>query len=751
MITSGQGWEQTMPGQTEIDGRGMTDEGPGKPPASPSPRAPRATNQITRFTFLRRTLLLNFYPVLTVAAGNIILLAVPQAREALGAFSKPGKLAEAEQTLWANPSYWIFIAALAYWSLTAWYCARLLLAKRFAVDNVGHCAHHGFAAATNAWLPRVLGLLSCVPITAWFALPDAPPGAWLAPALYTGAFLVLVVLRRRLLNRWLGRQAVASQAWARSRGTAPVSVAAVLLMFSVSAMVLAAVVFGQEAAARTLGAPALLLFAFGSWTVFGSIVLVYLPKSAGWPSLALLPLFAALLASFWNENHFVARNGGPPLAVGRPALADDFRAWQKARGVHGNEPVYLVAAAGGASRAAFWTGALLLELERQARSQGKRFAPNIYAMSGVSGGSLGLAAFAGSLAVPDPDYGATAGQVGAFLGQDYLAPLVGYLLYPDLLARFWPFPCRTCDRSLALEGAWQRDWALRFPSSPVRDWFARPLLALGPGAARMPRLLFNATSASDGRRVVQANLAFVPPQAYDLFGDAPGDRALDTSRLTLAQAVHNSARFPYISPAALVSSTDGEAWDYLVDGGYFENSGAATLNAMIPEILKLGVVRPEQLVVLVIENEPAAQSQWICPTRAQLADAVTGPAPRPLAVGPHLPWQPRHRPGDKVVPPVPELSLPVFTLYQTRNARAQAAEEESTRLLGGCAAGRVIELRYPWTTGGRKPPLSWFLNGGTTRAMAGMLQRRESEAPEIDAFLANWQRARRLVLGGPGA
>jgi hypothetical protein len=263
----------------------------------------------------------------------------------------------------------------------------------------------------------------------------------------------------------------------------------------------------------------------------------------------------------------------------------------------------------------------------------------------------------------------------------------------------------------------------------------------------VPRLLFNATSASDGRRVVQANLAFVPPQAYDLFAGAPGERAPDTSRLTLAQAVHNSARFPYISPAALVSAATGEPWDYLVDGGYFENSGAATLNAMIPEILKLGLIKPAQLVVLVIENEPASQSQWICPTRAQMADAVTGPAPRPLAVGPRLPWQPRHRPGDRVVPPVPELSLPVFALYQTRNARAQAAEEETTRLLGGCGAGRVVELRYPWTTEGRQPPLSWFLNGGTTRAMSGMLQRRESEAPEIDAFLANWQRARHMVLG----
>jgi hypothetical protein len=703
-------------------------------------QAGQATTRITRLTFLRRTLLLNFYPVLTVAAGNAILLGVPQAREALGAFRND---AETEESLWANPGYWVFIAALAYWSLTAWYCARLLLAKRFAVDNVGQCAHHGFAAAVNTWLPRALGLLSCVPVTLWFALPDAPPGAWLAPALYSGGFLVLVVLRRRLLNRWLRRPALSLQPWARSRRTARVSVAAVLLMFCVSALVLAAVWFGQEAGARALGAPALLLFAFGSWTVFGSIVLVYLPKSAGWPSLALLPLFAALLASAWNENHFVAANGGPPLSVRRPGLADDFRAWQAARGPHGNEPVYLVAAAGGASRAAFWSGTLLLELERQARSQGKRFAPNIYAMSGVSGGSLGLAAFAGSLAVSSakgsPDYAATADQVASFLGQDYLAPLVAYLLYPDLLARFSPIPCARCDRSLALEGAWQRGWAQRFPHSPARDWFARPLLAPRPEGTALPRLLLNATSASEGRRVVQSDLAFVPPQAYDLFASGPGQLPLDTSRLTLAQAVHNSARFPYISPAALVRTADGQPWDYLVDGGYFENSGAATL-------LQLGVVKPEQLVVLVIENEPASQSQWICPTRAQMIDAAAGPAPRPLTVGLRLPWQPRLRPGDKYVPPVPELSLPFFALYQTRNARAQAAEEETTRLLGGCAAGRVIELRYPWTAEGRQPPLSWFLNGGTTRAMARMLQRRESEAAEVDAFLANWQRIRRKVL-----
>jgi hypothetical protein len=199
-----------MAEETDIDERKATHAAPGAPRARAGRASVRAS-RVTRFTFLRRTLLLNFYPVLTVAAGNLILLGVPQAREALGAFRNFGD--ERGESLWANAGYWFFIGALAYWSLTAWYCARLLLARRFAVDNVGLCGHHGFAAATNTWLPRALGLLSCLPITVWFALPGAPPGAWLAPALYSGAFLALVVLRRRLLGR--ARAAHRARAWPR--------------------------------------------------------------------------------------------------------------------------------------------------------------------------------------------------------------------------------------------------------------------------------------------------------------------------------------------------------------------------------------------------------------------------------------------------------------------------------------------------------------------------------------------------------
>src|SRR5689334_23244781 len=102
------------PGGIDEDVRGAQGTQPVRPHAVAARRTPSRAGRVTRFTFLRRTLMLNFYPVLTVAAGNAILLGVPQAREALGAFRN---YAETRESLWANPSYWIFIAALAYWSL----------------------------------------------------------------------------------------------------------------------------------------------------------------------------------------------------------------------------------------------------------------------------------------------------------------------------------------------------------------------------------------------------------------------------------------------------------------------------------------------------------------------------------------------------------------------------------------------------------------------------------------------------------
>ena len=82
--------------------------------------------------------------------------------------------------------------------------------------------------------------------------------------------------------------------------------------------------------ARRLGLPALLLFALGSWTVFGGFVLTYLPLSRRWIGLATWPplLFVAFAS---RETHFVAQRdldlAVPPIEVVRETSSERFRRW----------------------------------------------------------------------------------------------------------------------------------------------------------------------------------------------------------------------------------------------------------------------------------------------------------------------------------------------------------------------------------------------------------------------------------------
>src|SRR5213078_1342962 len=72
--------------------------------------------------------------------------------------------------------------------------------------------------------------------------------------------------------------------------------------------------------------------------------------------------------------------------------------------------------------------------------------------------------------------------------------------------------------------------------------------------------------------------------------------ALKTGGLPLREAVLNSARFTYVSPAGTVYGcykelVDGRCpqgeekiWERLVDGGYFENSGVSTLSDVMQAV-----------------------------------------------------------------------------------------------------------------------------------------------------------------------
>ena len=121
----------------------------------------------------------------------------------------------------------------------------------------------------------------------------------------------------------------------------------------------------------------------------------------------------------------------PPVALdSRPTVEQAAQAWyQQAKTAFKNDhpgwdengdvpvPMLIVATAGGGIRAAYWTAAVLDKLDTQ--SDGK-VRPYLFAVSGVSGGSVGATAFEAALAKYDEgqcDFGGC--PATSFLVEDF--------------------------------------------------------------------------------------------------------------------------------------------------------------------------------------------------------------------------------------------------------------------------------------------------------------------------------------------
>lgn len=678
-------------------------------------------------TFVVRAFLLSFFSFATVLLGALLLVTLPQVRETVDAFSGPSQVV-------------CFLVAEFYWALCAWYCARLVLQKRFApFDPLLPCSRPAFAARVISWAPRTLGFLAMAPLTvsiAWSQrIRDTAPWFWLLPAGVATLFIAFVVFRTKLFPELVDYHDQLEPGYRYKRFDRINRVGWRLLggLAAVPIVIFLALIFGPRAVGRWLGTPAIVLFAFGSWNLSAGFSLVYLPLSRGWAALTAYPLLFAGLFSWWVENHNTPI-GPPPSAAlaepreAHPTIQEQWTNWLTAvdSGECRGRPVYLVASAGGASRAAFWTGELLATLEEHARSEAGRtgepacFAKNIFAISAVSGGSLGAATFVSLLAdeqARGARYADLRGPTRAFLEQDMLAPVAGYLFFQDFVQRFLPVSIPRWDRSRGLELTWTDDWrdleAGRTgaggpggapAAAPAPNWFGLPLKTLYAGGRQhaLPSLFLNTTRVSDGRRVLQSNVRFAPDDMYDLFSEG-----FLTSTLTLAGAVHNSSRFSYVSPAGLAWKLNGAGapapWGYLVDGGYFENSGAATLAEIVQTIA------PEdrqRLTLILISNDPSeGRKDYVCAAGAGVGPALEDP-PSSLAT---------------------ELLAPPLALYNARTARAHAADMAAVRLLGRDAPARVFELRLP-RVDHHVPPMTWFVSPDIGADMDGFID----HAPDDD-------------------
>jgi hypothetical protein len=367
--------------------------------------------------------------------------------------------------------------------------------------------------------------------------------------------------------------------WANPQTRGAIGIAWTVSVFWFVGLTCSPVGWGQS-----LGSPAVVLFAIAAWISAGSLIL-YWANCYRVPIITFLLLWVVFCSRF-NDNHDV-RILGPEHSGKKPmTITGALDEWYKGvsiaypmKDTNQLRPLYLVASAGGGIRAAYWTAIVLGELENRARSNGTSFAAQTFAMSGVSGGALGEMTFT-ALQVPCPkpttDFHTSARRL---LAKDFLAANLAKMAFADLFQQFWFCPVKKWDRAASLEDAWAAAWQEEFHTNVLEQSLGEFYDRAFETHILVPHLFFTGTCVETGGRVITSDLdihssgiGHSGPAGDFLEAVAAADK-LTNAPIRLSTAVHQSARFTYFSPAGRFPA-DGT---HVVDGGYFENSGATTL------------------------------------------------------------------------------------------------------------------------------------------------------------------------------
>lgn len=235
-------------------------------------------------------------------------------------------------------------------------------------------------------------------------------------------------------------------------------------------------------------------------------------------------------------------------------------------------------AEGGGIRAAYWTTRALEAL----REHGGCLADSILLSSGVSGGSVGLAA----TAVSRKETGAKA-DLGKLAGPATVGAGVAGLLVGDLLAT---------DTGIHFPSLWKEETAWRDRAALIEQtWIdAVPGLQDPVTLAASDRVGIPVLNSTDARSKCKLLVADQVAGAGDLTCASSAMSPAATlpmgsgcfARMDWATSAMLSARFPIITPAARLGERDGCGTEdlQLIDGGYAEGSGLGTAADLAPTI-----------------------------------------------------------------------------------------------------------------------------------------------------------------------
>lgn len=667
--------------------------------------------------------------------GGIVLLGTAQGRD-LGS----GLLGAPHVQLVA------FALALLYWALATWHNARFPIEHAAGLDE-DEARSNGW----STWLPRMLGLvvfaIALGHLTiAWQTGAPVPEvlalgGLILATAL---VYWVLVVYRRRVGKRIHARiktrapitAGLLSQIFENrkvskdSRLTVGLPVSTWLTFgFFLAVAVLITLLSWDDpwAVGAMLGSTALAFVAFGAWLTLIVGLWMIADRLRVRHAAILVPLLLlAVMSSFTRDYHRVRLLDSDDAAIApavttRPSVRDAALDWyaqaSQAAPERSSIPMVFVATAGGGIRAAYWTAAVLDELERTLALAGDpgHFRRHLFAVSGVSGGSVG-AAFVMAYPPGEAIAGGDRSPALAALANDFLAPTLASLAFVDIPSSILP-DLGQKSRGTTLEVAFESASGGRL-SAPFLDFVA----ADSPSAWR-PLLLLNSTHQKTGRRLIASQV--VVDRAT--FLDAFDLHALVGWDLRASTAAHNSARFTYVSPAGSLRAPDGTDRGQVIDGGYFENFGAVTMRQLARQSLaaidayrqaSTQVLPSVQPILIQISSDPGL----IPRDRAMITD----PDACASGDGTSLPFEP----GDREsLLARSQLLAPLRGALATRSAQGILASKELASLACEQAGrgGQAIFAHLAMCETA-DPPLGWAMSEGARRAILGYLETCDNSA-----------------------
>lgn len=574
-----------------------------------------------------------------------------------------------------------FAGLLLFLAIQSWFWSRTVIDSNFGLDR---------AAWRPRWLlvwgPRVLGAAPFALVIGALVGASDPSLLFVAALAVLGlAFFAGVVWRQDALVRLRGRRGLRQDEppWPFGRWWAILSLA--LVPATMALATVAPVALGQ-----TLGAPAVVFL--GIAMIIPVMVTVVQVASAMRLPVVGVVLAAAAAFSLWNDNHAVGRRAFAPMAQAAPNRIDlksAYAGWRKAQPPGQPLTMVLVASEGGASRAGYWTAEVLAAMHERS---GGRLATSTFAINAVSGGSVGAVGYAALLHDgPHLAPGAIRAPLEAFAGREALGPVMAGALFPDLLQRILPFPLLP-DRAEALERAWEAAWTgsctAGRPGCSDPDLMSKPFTSLGPmpDGAWQPIVIVQGASEETGRRILTSRLVL---EAQDV--DADDFYALAGHDVAASTAIHNGARFPWISPAGKLGDAAGKQ-GHIVDGGYFDAAGVEVVRELARAVLRVQEPRePIRFVYVFIGYGEATKDAQTDVAKAQRLPGTEQP-PRAEGTGPEQQGQTQEF--------VNEARAPVYALLQSRGAHG-AHLMRDLKLAASPPGSQDVD---PFTPASRKDP-----------------------------------------------